>query len=169
LSSTGGYASKNLIAYIEDDIKARYLFRLRSKFNLETDSLPTQETRDEISDHTIFLEGRKIRVIKFFLPSGTGKNPEKSSTTTTTSVRRHDSRNFLHAFDDFGRNVFGLSPKNVCPDSAQNQFLAGLFPMQFFIIKVLKEITAYKDKSLPTGTINLYTIRKRSLVASNIK
>ena len=66
-----GYASKNLIAYIEDDIKARYLFRLRSKFNLEIDSLPEPEAQDEITDHTIYLEGRKIRVIKFFLPSGT--------------------------------------------------------------------------------------------------
>lgn len=65
-----GYASKNLIAYIEDDIKARYLFRLRSKFNLEMDSLPAPEAQDEITDHTIYLEGHKIRVIKFFLPSG---------------------------------------------------------------------------------------------------
>ncbi len=37
-----------------------------------------------------------------------------------TSARRHDSKNFLYAMDDFGRNVFGLSPKNVCLDSAHD-------------------------------------------------
>lgn len=37
-----------------------------------------------------------------------------------TSARRHDSKNFLYAIDDFGRNVFGLSPKNLCLDSAHD-------------------------------------------------
>ncbi len=37
-----------------------------------------------------------------------------------TSARRHDSKNFLYAIDDFGRNAFGLSPKNVCLDSAHD-------------------------------------------------
>ncbi len=37
-----------------------------------------------------------------------------------TSARRHDSRNFLYAVDGFGRNTFGLSPKNVCLDSAHD-------------------------------------------------
>ena len=35
-----GYASKKLISYIENEIHARYLFRLRSKFNLEIDAVP---------------------------------------------------------------------------------------------------------------------------------
>jgi len=30
-----------------------------------------------------------------------------------TSASRHDSRNFLYAIDDFGRNASGLSPKNM--------------------------------------------------------
>lgn len=37
-----------------------------------------------------------------------------------TDARRHDSKNFLYAIDDFGRNVFGLSPKNVCLYSAHD-------------------------------------------------
>lgn len=37
-----------------------------------------------------------------------------------TSARRHDSKNFLYAIDDFGRNAFGLSPKNICLDSAHD-------------------------------------------------
>ena len=37
-----------------------------------------------------------------------------------TSARRHDSKNFLYAIDDFGRHLFGLSPKNVCLGSAHD-------------------------------------------------
>lgn len=37
-----------------------------------------------------------------------------------TDAKRHDSKNFLYAIDDFGRNCFGLSPKNVCLDSAHD-------------------------------------------------
>ena len=65
-----GYASKNLIAYIEDTIHARYLFRLRSKFNTDIDALPAPSDQNGVSDSIIFLDGRKIRVLKFYLPSG---------------------------------------------------------------------------------------------------
>ncbi len=37
-----------------------------------------------------------------------------------TDARRHDSKNFLFAIDDFGRNCLGLSPKNICLDSAHD-------------------------------------------------
>ena len=37
-----------------------------------------------------------------------------------TQARRHDSLNFLYAIDDFGRHSFGLSPKNICLDSAHD-------------------------------------------------
>ena len=37
-----------------------------------------------------------------------------------TDARRHDSKNFLYSMDDFGRNAFGISPKNVCLDSAHD-------------------------------------------------
>ena len=37
-----------------------------------------------------------------------------------TPACRHDSKNFLYAIDEFGRNNFGLSPKNVCLDSAHD-------------------------------------------------
>ena len=37
-----------------------------------------------------------------------------------TSARRHDSKNFLYAIDDFGRNAPGISPKNICLDSAHD-------------------------------------------------
>ena len=65
-----GYASKELISYIEDNIHARYLFRLRSKFNNGIDSLPAPSQPDGITDNIFILEGRKVRVLKFYLPSG---------------------------------------------------------------------------------------------------
>ena len=65
-----GYASKNLISYIEDTIHARYLFRLRSKFNTDIDALPAPSDPNGISDSIFFLDGRKTRVLKFYLPSG---------------------------------------------------------------------------------------------------
>ena len=37
-----------------------------------------------------------------------------------TDARRHDSKNFLYAIDDFGRNAFGISPENICLDSAHD-------------------------------------------------
>ena len=37
-----------------------------------------------------------------------------------TDANRHDSKNFLYAIDDFRRNTYGLFPKNICLDSAQD-------------------------------------------------
>ena len=65
-----GYASKELISYIEDTIHAAYLFRLRSKFNTYIDSLPAPSQKDGITDNIFILDGRKVRVLKFYLPSG---------------------------------------------------------------------------------------------------
>ena len=65
-----GYASKNLISYIEDTIHAGYLFRIRSKFNTDIDALPAPSDKNGISDSIFILDGRKIRVLKFYLPSG---------------------------------------------------------------------------------------------------
>lgn len=66
-----GYASKELILFIENDLHSRYLFRVRDKFNLLIDALPGPQTPDGIADHDISLYGNaRIRVLKFFLPSG---------------------------------------------------------------------------------------------------
>lgn len=65
-----GYASKNLISFIEDTIHAGYLFRVRSKFNTDIDALPAPSDKNGISDNIFILDGRKMRVIKFYLPSG---------------------------------------------------------------------------------------------------
>ena len=65
-----GYASKGLISYIEDTIHARYLFRLRSRFNNETDALAEPSGPDDITDCVMDLWGRKVRVIKLRLSSG---------------------------------------------------------------------------------------------------
>ena len=65
-----GYASKNLISYFEDTIHARYLFRLRTKFNTDIDAVPAPPEQNGVSDSILLLDGRKIRVIKFYLPSG---------------------------------------------------------------------------------------------------
>lgn len=37
-----------------------------------------------------------------------------------TDAKRHDSINFLYAIDDFRRTAYGLSPKNICLDSAHD-------------------------------------------------
>lgn len=37
-----------------------------------------------------------------------------------TEARRHDRKNFLYSIDNFGRNAFGLHPKNICLDSAHD-------------------------------------------------
>lgn len=66
-----GYASKNLISFIEDTMHSMYLFRLRAKFNTDIDAIPAPSEQDGISDSILTLDGRKIRVIKFYLPSGT--------------------------------------------------------------------------------------------------
>lgn len=41
-----------------------------------------------------------------------------------TAARRHDSKNFLYAIDDFGRHSLGLTPKNICLDSAHDNIPA---------------------------------------------
>lgn len=65
-----GYASKEMISYIEDTVHARYLFRLRSKFNNGIDAIPAPESRDGVTDTAFLLDGRTVRVLKFYLPSG---------------------------------------------------------------------------------------------------
>lgn len=37
-----------------------------------------------------------------------------------TDAIRHNSKNFLYAIDDFGRDALGLSPKNICLDPAHD-------------------------------------------------
>lgn len=37
-----------------------------------------------------------------------------------TDAARHDSKNFLYAIDDFGRHCGGLTPENICLDSAHD-------------------------------------------------
>lgn len=65
-----GYASKNLISFIEDTMHSMYLFRLRAKFNTDIDAIPAPPEQNGISDSILTLDCRKIRVIKFYLPSG---------------------------------------------------------------------------------------------------
>lgn len=66
-----GYASKKLISYIEKDIHALYLFRLRSKFSPEIDAMPAPSEKDGVVDRTITLYGgMRVRVLRFYLPSG---------------------------------------------------------------------------------------------------
>ena len=56
------YASRELIELLSK--KSYYLFRLRSKFNVEIDALP-------IGSHIITLyDYIKVRIVKFTLPSG---------------------------------------------------------------------------------------------------
>lgn len=41
-----------------------------------------------------------------------------------TGARRHDSKNFLYSIDDFGRNTYGLFPRNICLDFAHDNLAA---------------------------------------------
>lgn len=57
-----GYASQELIELLSK--KSFYLFRLRTKFNMEIDALP-------LGSHIITMYGNvKVRIVKFVLPSG---------------------------------------------------------------------------------------------------
>lgn len=57
-----GYASRELIELLSE--KSHYLFRLKSKFNVEIDALP-------LGSHTLTLYDKiLVRVVKFTLPSG---------------------------------------------------------------------------------------------------
>lgn len=66
-----GYISKEMISYIEDDIHAGYLFRVRLKFNHDIDAVPAPEEPGGITDCTLTLNGRNVRILKFYLPGGT--------------------------------------------------------------------------------------------------
>lgn len=66
-----GYASKKLILHIENEIRARYLFRLRTKFNNDIDSMPAPSEKGGIVDQALTLyDGVRVRVLRFYLPGG---------------------------------------------------------------------------------------------------
>ena len=65
-----GYASKSLILHLRDNIKSRFLFRVRRKFSTEIDALPVPEG-DGIVNATVMLDGEiMVRIIRFLLPDG---------------------------------------------------------------------------------------------------
>ena len=67
-----GYASQYMMTYIEEELQSKFLFRLRDKFNLRIDALPKPDSSKDIIDHHMNLyPGRKVRVLRFYLPSGT--------------------------------------------------------------------------------------------------
>ena len=66
-----GYASKEMITYIEKELHSRYLFRLRDKFSKAIDSLPVPGDPTDIVDQTLELyPGIRVRVLRFYLSSG---------------------------------------------------------------------------------------------------
>ena len=66
-----GYASQEMIAFIDKDLNSRYLFRLRDKFNVTIDRLPVPEEQDGIVDQVLELyPGIRVRVLRFYLSSG---------------------------------------------------------------------------------------------------
>ena len=67
-----GYASRELICFIENEVHTRYLFRLREKFSTMVDALPVPDSADGIVDSTLELyDGVRVRILRFFLPGGT--------------------------------------------------------------------------------------------------
>lgn len=62
--------------------------------------------------HTLYMVCHRNSTLKIELPV----------TMKFTEARRHDSLNFLYAFDDFGYHTYGLSPKNICLDSAHDNY-----------------------------------------------
>ena len=71
-----GYASQDMMTYIEGKLQSKFLFRLRDKFNNRTDVLPKPDYfSDVIVDHRMeFYPGLRVRVLRFYLPSGTLEN-----------------------------------------------------------------------------------------------
>lgn len=65
-----GYASENLMSYIENTIQAKFLFRLRRKFNNEIDALPIPNNHQDIIDQIVYINNSKIRILRFLLPGG---------------------------------------------------------------------------------------------------
>ena len=65
-----GYASREMITYIEKDLRSRYLFRLRDKFSKDIDSLPAPRDLTDIVDQMLELyPGIKVRILRFYLSS----------------------------------------------------------------------------------------------------
>ena len=60
--------------------------------------------------HTLYMLCCRNRELKIELPL----------LMNYTEARRHDSVNFLYAIDDFACHVTGISPKNICLDSAHD-------------------------------------------------
>lgn len=60
--------------------------------------------------HTLYMLYYRNDTLKIELPL----------TMKFTDARRHDSKNFFYTIDDFGRHTFGLTPVNLCLDSAHD-------------------------------------------------
>lgn len=83
-----GYASRELITYIEKDFHSKYLFRLRDKFNNTIDALPMPTEKGDVIDCELELyEGIRVRVLRFRLPGGTLE-------TLITNDREHEKNLF---------------------------------------------------------------------------
>lgn len=66
-----GYASEDMITYIQKNLQSSYLFRLREKFSIRIDALPKPDSDQKIVDHSMQLyDGIKVRVLRFYLPGG---------------------------------------------------------------------------------------------------
>ncbi len=66
-----------------------------------------------------------------------------------TDANRHDSKNFLYAIDDFGRHGGGLTPNNLCLDSAHDNLPTyGL--LEHWDINALIDINPRAASSEPT-------------------
>ncbi len=64
-----------------------------------------------------------------------------------TSAKRHDSINFLYAIDAFGAHGFGITPTNLCLDSAHDNLPTYRFPAHW-------EINALIDLNKRRGTVD---------------
>ena len=66
-----GYASQEMITFIDKELHSRYLFRLRDKFNCTIDALPIPENTTDIIDQELELyPDVRVRVLRFYLSSG---------------------------------------------------------------------------------------------------
>lgn len=64
-----------------------------------------------------------------------------------TSAKRHDSINFLYAIDAFGAHGFGITPTNLCLDSAHDNLPTYRLPAHW-------EINALIDLNKRRGTVD---------------
>lgn len=162
-----GYASKELVSYIEDTIHARYLFRVRSKFNNEIDAIPEPSGPDDVIDCTINLWGRKVRVIKLLLSSGIVEtlisndfSLSKNDFRLCYSLRWPVEENYKLIKEKIGLTCF----RGYCENSVLQEFWISML-LANLALAIKREADGIIDETInKKGNRNRYMVNTNELV-----